>query len=156
MNRIQRRSQKKFLFLVTINIVIASPHAFFRPKKLRRTRSPSNNWPQEDTLHSETASNSIQERLLETAPSEDTPIETYGEEAEDENPWPHVSQYYAFLGRKESQLKFLCLACRPTKSVMIRAHISTLCNLRAHMQRVHPQLHGEFRAVLSVCRGKKG
>jgi len=90
----------------------------------------------------------MQESLPETA------NEGY-EEAEDENPWPHVSRYYAFLGRKESQLKFFCFACRP-KSVIIKAHVSTLCNLRAHMQRVHPQLHKEFSTVLSMCRGKKG
>jgi hypothetical protein len=84
----------------------------------------------------------MQESLPETA------IEGY-EEA-DENPWPHVSRYYAFLGRKESQLKFFCLACRP-KSVIIniKAHVSSLGNLKNHMLRYHPLQMEQFQRALT-------
>ncbi len=61
----------------------------------------------------------------------------------DENPWPYLSSFFKMVTKKDKNLTFECILCQP-KKVLIKAHASTLTNLRSHTQRFHENRFVEF------------
>ena len=66
----------------------------------------------------------------------------------DGNPWAHLSSYFFFLGRREKSLDFQCVSCIP-RIVDIKAHVSSLGNLKNHMLRYHRHQMGQFQRALT-------
>lgn len=66
-----------------------------------------------------------------------------------ENPWPHLQKYFVFVENdgtanlKDNHLSFRCQLCCP-KQVVIKAHASSLTNLKSHVKRIHPYKAEEF------------
>ncbi len=82
-------------------------------------------------------------------PSEKPDLPSFVAEAgPDGNPWAHLSSYFFFLGRREKSLDFQCVSCIP-RIVDIKAHVSSLGNLKNHMLRYHRHQMGQFQRALT-------
>lgn len=73
----------------------------------------------------------------------------------DENPWPHLSDYFNYVSRSGDQIMFDCKICLPRKST-IKAHTSSLNNLKQHMRRAHESQCVQFEKTVKAgsSRGK--
>jgi hypothetical protein len=68
-----------------------------------------------------------------------------------DNPWPHIQIFFDFVSRREKKLSYQCVLCLPN-TVIIKAHSSTFQNVRAHMQRNHPERFQE-RLFIGIAAG---
>jgi hypothetical protein len=73
-----------------------------------------------------------------------TPCPVNGEN----NPWPYVKDFFEFVERKEKNLKYKCVLCKP-QTVIVKAHISSTTNLKAHVRKQHESRNDEFSSVIS-------
>ena len=86
--------------------------------------------------------------LLPPPPVQELPAQ----ESDGENPWPYVQTFFKFLSRQESQVSFHCVTCKP-KVTVIKAHVTTLQNLRSHMKTRHFAQFPQFEELSRM--GKK-
>lgn len=73
------------------------------------------------------------------------------------NPWPHLSDYFVFQSRLgEHKLIYECKLCLP-KVCTIKAHVSSLNNLKQHMKRTHASKYVQFEEKVKVgsTRGRR-
>jgi hypothetical protein len=70
------------------------------------------------------------------------------------DPWPYLKAFFVFVERKEESVIHRCVLCVP-KINNIRAHISTLSNLRVHMKKKHPEKLTDFEAAVVGGRQKR-
>jgi hypothetical protein len=58
-----------------------------------------------------------------------------------------------FIGQRDRSLDYQCLACMP-RIVDIKAHVTSLNNLKLHMLKHHPELSDQFHYVIKQCSGR--
>ena len=89
--------------------------------------------------------------------SERNNVRSTGSEQEQiQNPWPHLNDYVAFKSRLGEKLIYECKLCLPKLST-IKAHVSSLNNLKQHMKRTHASKYVQFAEKVKAgsTRGKK-
>ncbi|XP_014778309.1 uncharacterized protein LOC106874908 isoform X2 [Octopus bimaculoides] len=71
------------------------------------------------------------------------------------NPWPHLDEYFLIKSREGDKLIFNCNMCLP-KTVPIKAHTTSLNNLKQHIKRTHPTKFMQFEMKIKIgsFRGK--
>ena len=67
------------------------------------------------------------------------------------NPWPYLIDFFLFVSRKGDNVTAQCCLCRP-KSTVLKAHVTSLSNLRAHMTRKHGEQLMEFDKIVKTSR----
>ncbi|KAB0795331.1 hypothetical protein PPYR_12170 [Photinus pyralis] len=101
---------------------------------------------------------------MQPQPSQDIHIETETEIASggtsdgdepQQNPWPHLSGFVAYKARLRDTLVYECKLCLP-KTSTIKAHVSSLNNLKQHVKRMHPVKYIQFEEIVKAgsTRGK--
>jgi len=75
---------------------------------------------------------------------------------EELHPWPHIQNFYVLESRNGELLNFHCVMCEP-KVVTIKEHISSLNNLKSHVNRNHPSQLKNFEDTVKAGsqQGKK-
>jgi hypothetical protein len=66
-------------------------------------------------------------------------------------PWPYLDKFFPFVGRKEGSIQVKCSLCSP-KVTLLKAHISSLSNLRTHVHRMHTENIKEFEKAMNEGR----
>lgn len=71
------------------------------------------------------------------------------------NPWPHLNDFILFKSKFGEKLVFECRLCFPKKS-LIKAHMTSLNNLKQHIRRMHPVKYAQFDEKIRAgsTRGK--
>lgn len=85
--------------------------------------------------------------------SSELEIEASLSNEQSENPWPHLKEYFDFRDRKDNTLSFHCVLCKPKERVL-KAHTTTLQNLRIHIQRCHSQRLQKFLELTKLGSGR--
>lgn len=73
-----------------------------------------------------------------------------------ENPWPFLKDFFSIKSREGEKLFYNCELCKP-KTVSIKAHTSTLNNLKQHVKTIHLPMFTQFMEKIKAgsSRGKR-
>jgi hypothetical protein len=101
----------------------------------------------------QTEENGVEEMEEDTGPMNDELIDPATLLEREGNPWPYVNGFFSFIGQRDRSLDYQCLACMP-RTVDIKAHVTSLNNLKLHMLKHHPELSDQFHYVIKQCSGR--
>jgi hypothetical protein len=101
----------------------------------------------------QTEENGAEEMEEDAGPMNDELIDPATLLEREGNPWPYVNGYFSFIGQRDRSLDYQCLACMP-RIVDIKAHVTSLNNLKLHMLKHHPELSDQFHYVIKQCSGR--
>jgi hypothetical protein len=105
------------------------------------------NVPGDSDVQAEPPAATSEPLVVEVEP--DLPGEQLGND-----PWPYLKNFFGFRGREGENVRYECCLCSP-KHVVIRAHASSLANLRSHVKRMHPDKLKEFEDAVAARRLKR-
>ena len=70
---------------------------------------------------------------------------------ESDNPWPHIKDYFTFIGKKTNgkNVEFQCVQCKPPVK-KFSTSIASSNNLKKHLKSAHPFALSKFQNVLMM------
>ena len=68
-----------------------------------------------------------------------------------QHPWPHLKKYFTLkaVNKDKTQLQFACILCKP-KETVIKAHASSLFNLKSHIKKKHSTRAKQFEETIKA------
>lgn len=108
---------------------------------------------EKDEISMVSSSNSIT-ALISTPVEAETLNNNIPQQDQTENPWPRLSEFFWLESRQGDKYVFVCRICMP-KNALIKAHRSTLSNLKQHIRRTHPANFKEFLSKIKKGRKNK-